>query len=372
MDFDFSDEQHMLREQCSKMLDSQSSLRRVREVFEGDERFDRPLWSSMAELGWQGVAIPEAYGGAGLGQLELAVIAEELGRHLAAVPFSSSVYLVTNALMLAGSQSQKERFLPLLATGELIGCFAEWNAGEETSAAMQGATLSNASLTGVKAPVIDGDIADIALVTCKENGALTLALVDLRESDVVRTPLLSFDHSRSQARLDFNGATAERLGKKEDSVKLLREIVNKAAVLLAFEQLGGAGRCLELACEYSKERFAFGRAIGSFQAIQHKLADLYTAQELARANTYYGAWALDNAPDELPVAAAVARISATEAFTVSAEESLHTHGGVGFTWDYDCHLFVRRASLLSLSLGSARLWKRALVDSLQEGLRDEF
>ncbi|HJT05829.1 MAG TPA: acyl-CoA dehydrogenase family protein, partial [Stellaceae bacterium] len=171
--------------------------------------------------------------------------------------------------------------------------------------------------------------------------------------------------SRAHARLVFDGAAAEPLGALGEGVPLLRRILDRAAVLFAFEQVGGAQAALDMAKAYALERYAFGRPIGSFQAIKHKLADVYVATELARSNAYYGAWALSQDAAELPVAAAAARVAASEAFSLASRENIQTHGGMGFTWAFDCHLYYRRAKLLSLTLGSPREWKDRLITHLE-------
>ncbi|MBE9539005.1 MAG: acyl-CoA/acyl-ACP dehydrogenase [Proteobacteria bacterium] len=366
MNFDFSDDQKFLQQECRKMLEGQSPLNRVREIFEGEEAFDKRLWASMGELGWLGAAIPECYGGSGMGQLELAVIAEEVGRSLAAVPFSSSIYLGATAILVAGSEEQKNKYLPGLASGELIACFATQEDLYTRNSTSLSTVLSGGVLRGRKKPVLDGDIADIAIVSCMEEGQLVLAIADLREDGLSRKPLKSLDHSRSQGLLEFHGLPAQRLGDAGTSKAFASHLMDRAAVLLAFEQIGGGQRCLEYAREFALQRYAFGRPVASFQAIKHKLADIYVALELARSNAYHGVWALENNSDELAIAAATARISATEAFDNAAEDALHIHGGAGFTWEYDCHLFVRRARLLSMSLGTARSWKNKLIDRVQE------
>ncbi|HKK29612.1 MAG TPA: acyl-CoA dehydrogenase family protein, partial [Alphaproteobacteria bacterium] len=173
------------------------------------------------------------------------------------------------------------------------------------------------------------------------------------------------DPSRSHARLAFDRAPAELLGNAADGWRILEQVQDRAAVLLAFEQVGGAQKCLEDAKEYALNRYAFGRPIASFQAIKHKLADVYMATELARSNAYFGAWALNTGAAELPVAAAAARVAANKAFTLAAEENIQTHGGMGFTWEFDCHLYLRRAKLLALALGGERTWKNRLVSQLE-------
>jgi acyl-CoA dehydrogenase len=173
------------------------------------------------------------------------------------------------------------------------------------------------------------------------------------------------DPTRSHAKLTFEGAPAERLGAPGQGWALLQRLLDRAAVLVAFEQVGGAQAALEMARDYALGRFAFGRPIASFQAVKHKMADMYVAIELARSNAYYGAWALSTDAPELPIAAAAARVSATEAFYLSAKECIQIHGGMGFTWEFDCHMYYRRAKLLALSLGSARRWKHELVARIE-------
>ncbi|MBM4442444.1 MAG: acyl-CoA/acyl-ACP dehydrogenase [Candidatus Rokubacteria bacterium] len=371
MNFDFSDDQKVLRDQAKKFLSQQSSSARVRRILESDVPYDAELWRGMAENGWQGTAVPEQYGGAGFGHLELCVIAEELGRSLAPTPFSSSVYLATEALVLAGSDAQKKAWLPKLAMGEGIGCFALAEGPTAPSPKTIKTRVKDGTITGTKVPVADGDVADVAVVAARTadgagDDALSLFLVDLAGPGVTRTVVKTVDPTRSHARLDFDGAPAEPLGAAGQGWPLVRALLDRAAVLVAFEQVGGAQGALDMAREYAMGRFAFGRPIASFQAIKHKLVDMYVATELARSNAYYAAWALSTGAAELPVAAAAARVSATEAFWLSAKENIQTHGGMGFTWEFDCHLYYRRAKLLALALGSARVWKHKLMDAIAE------
>ena len=369
MNFDFSDDQKVLRDQAKKFLGQQASSARVRRILESDAPYDVELWRGMAENGWQGTAIPEQFGGAGFGHLELCVIAEELGRSLAPTPFSSSVYLATEALLLAGTDAQKKTWLPKLALGEAIGCFALAEGPKAVTPKSVTTRLKDAKVSGTKTPVADGDVADFAVVAARTaDGAgsdtLSLALVDLKGPGVKRTTVKTVDPTRSHATLVFDNAPAEPLGATGQGWPLVRTVLDRAAVLVAFEQVGGAQAALDMAREYAMGRFAFGRPIASFQAIKHKLVDMYVATELARSNAYYAAWALSTGARELPVAAAAARISATEAFWLAAKENIQTHGGMGFTWEFDCHLYYRRAKLLALSLGSARRWKHELITRL--------
>jgi alkylation response protein AidB-like acyl-CoA dehydrogenase len=362
VNFEFDEDHRELAHAARTLLEDRCSLRHVRAVFDGPASYDERLWSAGAEMGWMGVAVPEAYGGVGLGYLELALLAEEVGRALAPIPLSSSAYLATEALLLAGTPDQKERYLPRLARGELIATLAVQERRDRVGGADLATRFASGRLDGVKAPVPDGDVADLAVVVA--NGGSLLALVELDADGVRREPLTSFDPSRSLSRLHFDGARAEPLGADGEGHALLDHVLDRAAVLFAFEQIGGAQRCLDLAVAYAKERYAFGRPIGSYQALKHKLADVFVAVELARSNAYYGAWALSSGSDELPVAACLARISATDAFQTAAEEGLHVHGGIGFTWEHDAHLFLRRSRLLALVLGPGRRWKRTLVHRL--------
>jgi alkylation response protein AidB-like acyl-CoA dehydrogenase len=227
------------------------------------------------------------------------------------------------------------------------------------------ASVDGGKLTGEKIPVTDGDVAQQALVLAREGGRLSLFLVNLNGPGVARETIKTIDPTRGAAKLTFSGAPAARLGGAGEGLEIVEDVNNRAAVLLAFEQVGGADRALEMAKDYAKNRYAFGRPIGSYQAIKHKLADMYVKNELARSNAYYGAWALDTGAAELPIAAASARVSATEASWYAAKENLQTHGGIGYTWEVDCHLFYRRAQQLGLVAGGAKQWKERLVAQLE-------
>jgi alkylation response protein AidB-like acyl-CoA dehydrogenase len=318
----------------------------------------------MAEMGWLGAAIPEQLGGAGLGYEGLCVLAEELGRALAPVPFASSAYLATEALLLAGSMAQQRRWLPKLAEGSVIGCLALAEGTGNPDPANLRVRAAGGRLTGSKWPVTDGGVADFAIVVAHDDeGEIALFLAELADASVARRNLTTVDPSRNLARLDFNATPVEPLASHGWTVVL--RLLERAAIMVAFEQVGGADASLEMARNYALERYAFGRPIGSFQAIKHKLADVYVANELARSNAYYGAWALAADAAELPLAAATARVSATEAFHLASKENIQTHGGIGFTWDVDCQLYYRRSKQLALTLGSAPWWKHRLVELLE-------
>jgi alkylation response protein AidB-like acyl-CoA dehydrogenase len=363
MNFDFSEDLNFLRDEARKFLAEQCPTKAVRRILEGNGTYDRALWERVAQMGWLGAGVPEEHGGAGLGHEGLCVLAEELGRAIAPIPFASSVYLATEAIVAHGTDAQKAHYLPKLAAGELIGTLAIAEGPDNPRPAAVGARVADGRLTGDKWPVIDGGIADFAVVVARgADDAIGLSLVDLTGAGVTRAALETIDPTRNQARITFDNAAAEALSVGVSGWDSVQALLDRAAVLIAFEQVGGAQACLEMATAYAKERTAFGRPIGSFQAIKHKLADVYVATELARSNAYYGAWALQASAPELPLAAAAARVSATEAFHLASKENIQTHGGMGFTWELDCHLFYRRAKQLALAVGSARHWKERLVD----------
>ncbi|WP_420561315.1 acyl-CoA dehydrogenase family protein [Tepidicaulis sp.] len=369
MNFDFSDDQKMLKEQVSKFLSDKCGYDVVRRVLESDELYAEDVWKGLVEMGLTGTAIPEEYGGLGLGALELCVVAEELGRVAAPVPFSSSVFLATEAIKLAGSEEQKQKYLPKLAAGEIIGTLAMAEGTNAPSPRTVKASLKGGKLTGTKMPVPDGEIADIAVVLVNTGGsgdkALSLAIVELNGSGISKEQLKTIDPTRGHAALKFDGAAAELMGAEGEGWDLVRRVLDGAAVWTAFEQVGGAETAMWMARDYALERYAFGRQIGSYQAIKHKLADMYVKIELARSNSYYGAMMLNDNGAELIEAAAAARISATQAYIYAAQENIQTHGGIGYTWEANTQFFYRRAKLLALSLGSPLYWRERLVTQLE-------
>ena len=364
MNLDFSPDQLRLKDEVRKVLSDLSSPARIREVLESGLPLDRHLWATLGELGLLAAAIPEIYGGTGAGYLELCVIAEELGRALAPVPFASSICLGAELILAAGTESQKALYLPALACGKSIACLAVAEGPGRLGPAAVATVAEQSVLSGSKWPVLDGICADIAIVAARSGTGIALFIVRLDAPGVARVPLESLDPTRGQARIDLHGVRAELLS--ADGWPVLQAALDRAAVLAAFEQIGGAERALEMARDYALERHAFGRPIGSFQAIKHKLVDMYVSLVLARSNCYYGAWAMANGAVELPEAAAAARVSATQAFRQCAAENIQIHGGMGFTWEMDCHLYYRRAHLLGVSLGGLGQWQDRLIEQLRD------
>ncbi|CAL74852.1 putative acyl-CoA dehydrogenase [Bradyrhizobium sp. ORS 278] len=371
MNFDFSDDQKQLRDQARKFLAEKCPPKAVRVVLDGKEPYDRALWKGFAEMGFLGVAIPEEYGGAGAGHLELCVLAEEVGRALAPVPFSSTVYLAAEALMLAGSDAQKQAWLPKIANGETIGTLALFEGTGNPSPKAIKLEAGNGLLNGTKKPVADGAIADLIIVAARtastgRDSDISLFLVDTKAGGVEAKALTNLDPTRGQAELTFANCKAEPLGAAGEGWSILTQVLDRAAVLTAFEQVGGSDRALEMGRDYALDRIAFGRPIGSFQAVKHMLADMYVSATLARSNAYYGAWALSTNAPELPEAAASARISATQAYQHCGKNNIQVHGGMGFTWEFDCHMYYRRANALALGLGSLSYWEDQLIDRMRK------
>ncbi|WP_327752257.1 acyl-CoA dehydrogenase family protein (plasmid) [Sphingobium sp. SJ10-10] len=367
MNFDFDATQRQLGEEARRFLVSQSQSMEVRRVLDGERPYHAELWSELGQMGFTGAAIPEEYGGSGFGYLELCVLAQELGRTVAAVPFSSTVYLFAELIKAAGSERQKREWLPRVASAEIVGTVA-WAEGAGPLYPDSIATTAfGGQLTGSKKPVLDGPIADVAVVIAREQddpAQLSLFTVALDHPNVSRTALECIDPTRGLAAVTFEHAPAERLGQRGDGMRLLSDVFDKAAVLVAFEQVGGAERALEMACDYAKMRFAFGRPIGSFQALKHMMADMYVSTVLARSNAYYGAWALSADAPVLPEAAAFARVGATWSYQQCAKDNIQVHGGMGFTWEADCHLHYRRSNLLALMLGGTSEWESKLITNL--------
>jgi alkylation response protein AidB-like acyl-CoA dehydrogenase len=370
MNLDFSDDQKMLKEQVRKFLADKCPMSVTRRVLDGDEPHAKEVWKGLVDMGLTGTAIPEEFGGLGLGALELCVIAEELGRAAAPVPFSSSIYLAAEAIKLFGTQKQKEAWLPKLASGELIGTVA---VSEGTHAAHPRnieTSFSGGKVNGVKQPVADGGEAGVVVVAVNTGGsgeqAISLAIVDTKAGGVSSEALRTLDPSRENVTMTFKDAPAEILGDKQgEGWSQLSRVLDGAAVLFAFEQVGGTEAALEMARDYALERYAFGRQIGSYQAIKHKLADMYVKKELAKSNAYFGAMMLNDEGAELPEAAAASRIAGSDAYVFAAQENIQTHGGIGYTWESDCQFHYRRAKLLALTIGAPIQWKEKLVSRLE-------
>jgi len=340
---------------------------------QGERGWDEELWRRVAvEMGWTAVALPERYGGYGLGAVELSVIMEEMGAALLCAPFFSTVCLAANALLLAGSEEQKQQWLPRIAAGEISAAlaFAENDGSREAGGIQATATTDGDGwcLDGVKSFVVDGATADLLVVAAREAGGsspddIALFLIEAGTDGLACVQTPGMDHTRRLARVELNGVRLEAEARMAGGWAELEGTLDLASVALAAEQLGGATRVLDAAVAYSKERRQFGRPIGGFQAIKHKLADLMVKVESARSAAYYAAWAASVEDPSLSRSASLALCYCSESFFSAAAESIQVHGGVGFSWEYDCHLYFKRARAGGTLLGDPD-WHRERIASL--------
>ncbi len=374
MDFAFSEEQDEFREVVRRFLEEKAPAASVRQVVESPDGFDRALWKQMAEeLGLQGVHLPECYGGQGAGFLELGIVLEEMGRVLLPGPFLGSAVLATSLVLGAASEEQRERLLPRLARGEIIAALAlaEDEAGFEPEAirleaAPEGKELR---LSGAKTLVLDAQAADFLLVAARlpqsrgEQG-LTVALVEAGAAGLAIQPQEPLDTTRRLARVEFDGVHATPLGVAGEAGPQLRRSLAQGAIGLTAEMVGGAARCLEMAVDYAKVRVQFGRPIGSFQAIKHKAAEMLLDLELARAAAYWAWWVADLDRPELALAAHLAKATCADSFRHAAAECIQIHGGIGFTWEHEAHLYYKRATASDVLLGDAPLHRAGLAREL--------
>jgi alkylation response protein AidB-like acyl-CoA dehydrogenase len=364
MDFAFNAEQEELRATARDFLLERAGPEQVRRAMESELGYDPELWKQIAsDLGWPAVTVPEAYGGLGLGYVELVALLEEMGGALLCAPFFSSVCLGANALLVCGSDDQKREHLPGIAGGETLATLAcpgssgRWDAsGVDATARRDGGDFV---LDGLARFVLDGHVADLLIVAARSEAAGGGAGVDLfavpaLERGISRRATPTMDQTRRLADVEFEGVrvpVSQKLGGENGAVCDLRKVLDLAAVALAAEQVGGAQRCLDMAVSYAKERVQFGRPIGSFQAIKHKCADMMVAVESARSASYYAACSAAEDREELPSVASLAKAYCSDAYFRCAADCLQIHGGVGFTWEYDVHLYLKRARSSETFLG---------------------
>jgi alkylation response protein AidB-like acyl-CoA dehydrogenase len=367
--FAFTDEQLELRSSASRFLDDKSTSEAVRALAETELGFDEATWKQIAELGWVGIAIPEAYGGLGFGFVELGLLCEEMGKRLACLPYFSSVVLGANAILNAGAEDQRQTLLPGIADGttRVALAFVEDGGRWEPEAARAASRPDGDAwrLDGEKLYVIDGHSANLLVVSAATPDGVALFTVDPDDDGVSREPMTTLDTTRKQARITLDGAHATLLGEAGAGAAALSRTLDQGAAALSAEMVGGAQWCLDASASYARERYQFGRPIGSFQAIKHKLADMLIEVENARSVAYYGCWAAAEDPGELPVASCMAKAFCSDAFFHAASEAIQIHGGIGFTWEHDCHLFFRRAKSSEIYLGDATHHRGMLADRLE-------
>src|SRR3954454_6492039 len=373
MDFAFSEEQEELGRTVRAFLARTSPETETRRLMETPEGFDRALWRRMGtELGLQGLAVPEEYGGAGCGPVEVGVVMEEMGRALLCAPFLSSAVLATTTLLRCADEDARKRLLPGLASGELVGTLAltEDSARWDAAGVQLTARESNGSwlLSGHKTFVLDGATADVVLTVARTGDGIGDGIgvfwVDGAAAALPRDPLPTMDPTRRQARLDYQDVAATRLRTHGDGWDLVAQVLDRAAVALAAEQVGVASRALDMAVDYAKVRHQFGRPIGSFQAVKHLLADVLLEVESARAAAHYALLASENsesADPELPAVASLAKAFCSDACVQAAQENIQVHGGIGFTWEHPAHLYLKRAKTSQLLFGDPAYHRELLA-----------
>ena len=366
MSFSFTAEQEELRQLVRRFCEEKSPSEQVRRLMDSDDNRDDKIWSQMADqLGLQGLSIPEAYGGSGYGPVELGIVLEEMGRTLLVAPYFSTVAIAGQTLALSDDEAAKQRWLPGIADGSLTATLAiaeesgSWELDDvQTTAAQAG---DRWALTGAKMYVLDGATADLVLVVARAGDELGLFAVDGTASGVTRSKLDSLDLTRDLGRVELDGAEAVRIG-SGDATELLGKATDLILAAFAAEQIGGAAKCLEMAVDYAKIREQFGRPIGSFQAIKHKCADMLLEVESGKSASYYASSVVAAGDTESSIAAALAKAYCSTAFTHAAKENIQIHGGIGFTWEHDAHLYLKRAKSSELLFGSPARHRERLAD----------
>ena len=359
MNFSFTTEQEELRRYTRQWLDENCPLETVRMLMDTERGYDDGHWAAIAEMGWLGMAIPTEWGGAGFTFLELFVLLEEQGRSLFCAPFLSTVVMAAGVVEEAGDDRQKKEILSAIASGELIAAVAftepngRWEAEGVTTEARP-RPGGGWTLNGTKSFVLDGHVADLLVVAAGTDQGVSLFLVPAGTEGIARGRLETMDQTRKQAEItltDVHLASDALLGPEGGGWPILERMLERAAVALSAEQVGGAQACLQMAVSYAKVRKQFGRPIGSFQAIKHKCADMLAQVESARSAAYYAGWAVSEDNDERPLMASLAKSYCSESYFFSAAENIQIHGGIGFTWEHNAHLYFKRAKSSELLFG---------------------
>jgi len=367
VNFSFSDDQVLLKNSVRAALEEHCKSSHVRAMAEDGKGYGDELWGEMGKLGWLGLPFPEEHGGAGLGLVELAIVLEEMGRAAFPGPFFSTVVLGGLGLMLGGSAEQKDKWLPAIASGRarmtaaLLEDHLDWDPASTTASATRSG--SGWILSGVKRFVPWAHVADVILVPARSAEGLSLFLLDPKSVGVTRSPMKGIDLTNrwSELRLDKVAVGAEAImGQPGGAASLLESLLRRAAVCASAEMLGAARRCLDMSVEYVKVREQFGQPIGSFQAIRHRCAEMLLEAENAHAAVYYAAWALTAGAEDAAVASSICKSYVNEAARRVCGDAIQVHGGIGFTWEYDLHLYMKRAKALEPLYGDTE-YHRELI-----------
>ncbi len=353
MEFGLSESQQMLKDNSRKFFAGECPMAEVRRLMETDTAYDAALWTKMAEQGYTGIIFPEEYGGVGLGKVELILLMEEAGRALLPGPLFSTVALAGSVIDAVASPEQKKRYLVPICSGEarstvaLLEASASWDPMDAQIA------LVNGRLAGEKLFVPDAAVADSILVVARGG----VFAVDAKAPGIIINPMVGMDLTRKLYSVRFNDTPAERLG---NAAGLARGLDIATAALVA-EMVGGMQRTLDITVEYAKMRKQFGKPIGSFQAVQHQCADMYLETESARSAGYYAAWALEENAPAAAVAVSIAKMYASDACRAVGNRGIQVHGGMGFTWENDVHLYYRRAKASETALGDATFHRERIA-----------
>ncbi len=386
MEFAFSEEQLMIRDTAEAFLAEVSSSEAVRSAMASELGYEESVWQRISgEMCWQALHIPEAYGGLGLGYVELAAILEQCGRRLLCAPFFSTVCLGVNALLVAGSEGQRAEFLPQIAEGSLTATLAyTGQSGKWGHAAVEATCLREGDdylLNGELRFVPDGHSAQLLAIAARAPGSqgaegISLFLLPGDSEGLSRKHLPTMDQTRRQAHITLDNVrvpAAMRMGDEGTAWPQLAQIIDLATIGLAAEQVGGAQQALDMSVDYAMERVQFGRSIASFQSTKHKAADMMLQVEVARSAAYYAACVaqefFEGGPlaAELAEAASIVKSYCSDAYFANAGEALQIHGGVGFTWEYDVHLYFKRAKADEHFLGNGAYHRERLACLLLDG-----
>jgi alkylation response protein AidB-like acyl-CoA dehydrogenase len=365
----FDAEQEELRRSVRRFCEKEVPTETVRALMETPDAHDPARWRRMAEeLGLQGLVVPEEHGGSGGSFVDLAVVQEELGRAIMPGPFLATAVFATYAILDAGDDEAAKDLLPGIADGSTVATVAvtepagNWDL--ETTTTVARPDGQGWAVTGSKAYVPDGALADLLLVLARTDAGLSLFAVDGGAAGLTRTAVPTLDQTRPLARLELDGVPARLVGVDGGAGESVGHTLDKVAVAVALEQVGGAQRALDMAVGYAKQRQQFGRVIGSFQAIKHKAANVMLRVESARAAAYYAAWAVAAGSDEVHRVASLAKAYCSDAYFFAAAENIQIHGGIGFTWEHDAHLLLKRAEASRLWLGDPSWHRSRLADAI--------
>jgi alkylation response protein AidB-like acyl-CoA dehydrogenase len=376
MDFAFSEQQDLLRTSARQFLERECPPDMVRRWSDDPQGYSPDLWQTMAAFGWMGLVLPETYGGSGLSFVDLTILMEEMGRVLLPAPFFSSIALGALTLLETGSDEQRQQMLPRLVRGETKVCVALLEADgryDPRGISMRASIRGNrATLNGTKCFVVDAHVSDYIICVARTRGGrdpesgISLFVLDITSPGIACTPLMSIDQTRGLCEVSFTrvGVSLEAmLGGRDAAWPTLQRALDKATVALCAEMVGGAEKAMEMCVDYGKTRVQFGRPIGSFQAVKHKIADMKVWVENAKSVVYYAAWAVDRDAPEASRAASMAKAYCSEMYTQVTADGIQVHGGVGFTWDHHMHLYFKRAKSSEVLLGDST-WHRERTAAL--------